>query len=659
MGADKRGGRSVIRNALHAWHGTPPHVFWAGIFPAGNLLRFRQLTEEFPHAKTVPLISPPKKAHTMKNPLCSGNFIAKTRTARNSPAQIFLVFLLSLLVIEARAADTREADYVFKNGAVYTMDSGAPKAEAVAVTGKEISYVGNNKGAESYVGKKTQVIDLKGKMLLPGFVESHIHPTLAALAAGADLQSDSLEDVLASVKAWADAHPDAKVVRGFGWRYTLFPTTGPTKEDLDRLFPDRPVFLVAIDVHSVWANSKALELAGVNASTPDPVPGVSYYQRDPKTHEPTGWIVETLAEQEVLAKLDPPTPENVIAAVTEQLPRFAAAGITAAFDAGIAIMPTEQGFEAYQQLEKENKLPVRIVGSYYWNSSAVTDPVAPVLALRGKFHSELVQARSLKIMLDGGEAQHTAVMLEPYADRPGFYGEFQIDEKPVKAAVLKAQANGIDTHAHCYGNAAVRTYLDAVEQARKAYPDSPSRHTAAHVIFLADEDVGRFAKLNVTMQNSAQWFTPDPTIQRTSQIVGEDLAFREFFRMNSVLKAGGRIALGTDWPAAGYVSSYRPLDAIQVAMTRAILPQYGKTQFMPVLPPENERITLDQALKAATLDAAYVLGLENRIGSLEAGKLADLVILEKDLHDVAPKEISGTKVDLTMMNGRITHRDGI
>jgi predicted amidohydrolase YtcJ len=129
--------------------------------------------------------------------------------------------------------------------------------------------------------------------------------------------------------------------------------------------------------------------------------------------------------------------------------------------------------------------------------------------------------------------------------------------------------------------------------------------------------------------------------------------------MSSVLKAGGRLALGTDWPASGYVSTYRPLDAIQVAMTRAILPQYGNTQFTPVLPPENERITLDQALKAYTLDAAYVLGLEDRIGSLEVGKLADIVILERDLHDIPPREISTTKVDLTMMNGRITHRDGI
>jgi len=152
---------------------------------------------------------------------------------------------------------------------------------------------------------------------------------------------------------------------------------------------------------------------------------------------------------------------------------------------------------------------------------------------------------------------------------------------------------------------------------------------------------------------------PDPTIKRTTEIVGQDVAFQEFFRHNSVLKAGGRVAFGTDWPASGYIVTYRPLDAIQVAITRGILPRFGKEEFMPVLPPENERITLDQALKASTLDAAYVLGLEEKIGSLKVGKLADIVVLEKDLHKIPPSDISNTKVDLTMMNGRITCHEGI
>lgn len=594
------------------------------------------------------------KKNTLTQSIPSG------KTSPINPLRFLLPALLFCTVAAGvHGAATKEADYVFKNGAVYTMDASAPKAEAVAITGKEISYVGDNKGAEACVGQNTQVIDLKGRMLLPGFVESHIHPTLAIVASGADLPCDSVDEVLERTKAWADAHPDAKLIKGFGWRYTLFPTTGPTKEVLDKLFPDKPVMLVAIDAHSAWVNSKALEMAGIDAKTPDPAPGVSYFQRDPKTNEPTGWVVETLAEQMIMAKLNPPTPEAVIAAAAEKFQEFAAAGITAAFDAGMGTIPTERGLEGYQQLEKENALPLRIVASYYWNDPAITDPVGDVLALRKKFHSELVQVRALKIMFDGGEAQHTAVMLQPYADQAGFLGEYAIEEKLVKAAVLKAQANGIDTHAHCYGDGTVRAYLDAVEQARQAYPDSPSRHASAHNIFVSDQDVARFGKLNVTMQSSAQWAMPDPTIKRTAGIVGEDVAFREFFRHNSVLKTGGRVAFGTDWPASGYIVTYRPLDTIQVAVTRGILPRFGKEEFAPVLPPEDERITLDQALKASTLDAAYVLGLEDRIGSLKAGKMADIVVLDKNLYEIAPKDISATKVDLTMMNGKITHRDGI
>ncbi len=561
--------------------------------------------------------------------------------------------LASIFAFNAIAADN--ADYILKNGAIYTIDSKNPQAQAIAIKGKYITYVGTNEGAEPFVGDKTQVIDLKGQMLLPGFVESHIHPTMALVAEGADLQFDSLDQLLASVKKWADAHPDAKVIRGFGWRYSLFPTTGPTKQPLDKLFPDRPVFLFAIDGHSGWVNSKALEMTGVNAKAPDPVPGFSFFARDPKTGEPTGWVVEGPAEQAVFFKLQPPSAELAIAALTEMLPKFSAAGITAVFDAGISTMATEDGLDGYQNLEKENKLPVRVVASYYWNNPATADPAGIALKLRDKYHSELVQFRALKVNADGGEAQHTAVMLKPYFDRPGFYGDYLLDPKLMEAAVLKAQANGLDTHCHCYGDAALRAYFDIVAKAQKQYPNSPSRHTLAHALLITDPDVPRFKELNVTMQTSAQWITPDPYSEMVVKILGPDVVNTEWARMNSVLKAGGRLALGTDWPAAGYVSSYRPLEAIQVALTRAILKQYGETQFTPIMPPADERITLDQALKAYTLDSAYVLDLEKTTGSLEVGKLADIVVLEKDLYKIPPADISTTKVKLTMMNGKITY----
>ncbi|MGA9564279.1 MAG: amidohydrolase [Candidatus Korobacteraceae bacterium] len=562
--------------------------------------------------------------------------------------------IVGIAAVSALGAD--KADYVFKNGAIYTIDSKNPTAQAIAITGKHISYVGTNDGVQPFVGDKTQVIDLKGQMLLPGFVDSHIHPMLAMFAGGADLQYDSIEEVLASLRKWADANPDAPVIRGYGWRYTLFPTTGPTKDALDKAFPDRPVLLVAIDVHSAWINSKAMELAGVNAKTPDPVPGFSYFQKDPKTGEPTGWVVETPAEQAVLAKLTPPTPAAQIAEAAALLPKLSAAGITAMFEAGIATMPAETGFDGYQQLEKENKLPVRVVGTYYWNNPEEKDPVEPVLKLRDKYNSELVQVKALKIMMDGGEAQHTAVLLKPYYDRPGFNAQYQLSPELVEAAVLKAQQNGVDTHCHCYGDAAIRTYLDIVAKAEKQYPNSPSRHTIAHSLLITDEDVPRYKELNVTMQTSPQWITPDPYSEKVTQILGNEVVNTEWARMNSVSKAGGRLAFGSDWPAAGYFSSYRPLDAIQVALTRAILPQYEKIEFTPIMPLANERITLDQALKAYTLGSAYVLDLEKQIGSLEVGKLADIVVLEKDLYKILPSDISTTKVKLTMMNGNVTYK---
>ena len=581
----------------------------------------------------------------------------KNPKARKLGTLLGLCLTLVMTVSVGVAAES--ADYVFKNGAIYTIDAKQPKAQAIAITGKKISYVGTDEGVGAYIGDKTQVTDLKGQMLLPGFVDSHTHPTTAFIAQGADLQYDSLKKILASLKAWADAHPEAKVIRGFGWRYNVFPQTGPNKADLDKLFPDRPVILAAIDGHSAWVNSKALEMAGVDAKHPDPVPGFSYYQRDPKTNEPTGWAVETPAAQEMLGKLDPPTPEAVIAAMTDTLPKFAAAGITAVFDAGMPLMPTDRGFAAYQQLEKEGKLPQRIVGCYYWNNPKAEDPVGTALRLREKFQSELVQAKTLKINVDGGDFQRTTVLIKSYPDEPGYHGEFLLGPELINAAVLKAQADGLDTHAHVVGDGAVRAYLDAVEAAQKAYPKSTSRHTAAHATYLTDDEVSRMAKLNVTCQASAQWNTPDPGVEVSVKNIGKDVMFTEMGRINSVLKAGGRVAFGADWPAANYTSTFLPLDAIQVSMTREILPKYGKKQFMPILPPENERITLDQALKAQTLDAAYVLGLEDRIGSLEVGKLADVVVLEKDLHTIPSGDISTTKVKLTMMNGKVTHREGI
>ena len=582
------------------------------------------------------------------------------RLSRSAIVAIAVLCLWPRVSVGASArGDTPKADTVFVNGAVYTMDAKQPRAEAVAVRGKRIVYVGTTAGTKPFVGTSTKVVDLAGRMLLPGFIDSHAHPTAAHIAMGADLQFDTAEEILAAARKWADAHPGSDVVFGFGWRYVAFPQTGPTRAALDRVFPDKPVLLVAIDGHSAWVNSKALEMAGVDARTPDPLPPTSYFQRDEKG-EPTGWLVEVPAMQVVMARLKPPSAEALAGALQEQVGAMAAAGITAVFDAGILGIPQELGFSFYRALEKEGALPIRVVGSFYWNDPTVKDPVQAVTALRKRFDSELVRPRVLKINVDGGDLQHTAVMLAPYADRPGFHGDFVLEPKRFDGAVMKAQAAGMDTHAHAFGDGAVTAYLDAVERARKAYPRSPSRHTAAHALYLTDDLIARMVRLDVTAQLTPHWMTPEPSnLLSADTTIGRKVLFAEYGRTGSVLKQGGRVAFGSDWPASGYVSTFRPLDEIQTALTRAILTQYGTRKFADVMPPDGERITLDQALRAQTLAAAHVLHLEDRIGSIEVGKLADLVVVEKDLHAVPPGEVSHTRVQLTMMNGKVTWRDGI
>jgi hypothetical protein len=397
-------------------------------------------------------------------------------------------------------------------------------------------------------------------------------------------------------------------------------------------------------------NSKALAIAGITKASADPQPPFSKFQRD-ANGEPTGYLIEVPAIAKVLFAVQPPTAEYVAASILNLLPRLSQAGITSVFDAGIQGIPQEEGLKLYQSLEQAGKLPVRVVGTYYYNNPK-EDPLPKVRALRDEFHSELVRVTTLKLNVDGGDAQHTAAMLQPYADRPGSVGDLVIPAEQLKKIITEANAEGISTMCHCFGDRAVRTYLDGVEQARKAVPTSSARNTLSHGMYIADADIPRFRALDVTAQFSTQWATPDPAnLQLSLGTIGEKIMTTEFMRVGDVARTGARIALGTDWPAAGYYSTFKPLEAIQVAVTREMLTGKGLRLFMP---PANQTISLAAALKGNTLDAAYVTGMEKYIGSIRVGKMADLIVLDRNLFDIDPHMISKAHVDLTMMNGKIT-----
>jgi predicted amidohydrolase YtcJ len=542
------------------------------------------------------------------------------------------------------------ADVVFHNGPVYTVDAKKPWAQGVAVKGERIVYVGDGVGVKTFIRPHTRVVDPQGKMLLPGFVEGHIHPVLGStLTRGIDLQFNSKEEVFETLRTQRN-NTIGGVIRGFGWRYSVFPSTGPRKEDLDAIWPDTPVLLAAIDGHSAWANSKTLAIAGITKDVQDPIPGFSYFQRDPKTGEPTGWLVEVPAILQVLNAAMPFTMDYIAESLDEWLPKASAAGITSIFDAGLQIVPDEAGFQYYTDLAKAGKLPFRVVGCYYHIKPDV-DPVPLILALKQHYQSEFVSASVLKLNMDGVDSARTAAMLQPYSDKPDMSGDTVLTPKLLNDIVQRADAQGLDIHVHSIGDRSTRLVLDAFEAAMRANPPRDRRHTIAHCQLIDETDRPRFAKLGVIAEFSAQWAVPDEYWTKVVSIRWGKARGSDMYPVGSLVRGGARVTFGTDWPAAGNYSTYRPLEAIEVGVTRCEL---GAVDQDP-LPPKEQRITLHEAIYANTLAASHQLRLDHKVGSIEVGKCADLVVLDHNLFETEPHEIHKVKVMLTLMNGKIRH----
>jgi len=555
----------------------------------------------------------------------------------------------------ATPVTTAESDAltVFRGGVVYTCDPQRPWAQAVAVRGREIIAVGSDSEVCAAAGDGAQVIELARRMMVPGFVEGHIHPLLGGfLASGVDLQVPTRQAALTAIADYARDNPDGPV-RGFGWRVDMFGPEGPHRRYLDEVLPDRPALMFAIDGHSLWVNSKALEIAGITADSVDPVPGFSFYTRD-ESGEPTGFILETPALLPVAGAVQPMTKALLAQLFRDWAPRAAAAGITAMFDAGVPPLGDEPGGIAtiYTDLEALGELPFRVVVSHLIKAPPIDDAVAETLQLGELLNTELVRSGVLKILGDGTVEGHTACLLDPYTDMPESCGMPPFSDEQWRQLVTDADAAGIDVHIHALGDHTVRSALDAIEAAIRLNPDRDRRHTIAHLQFVDDADQERFGRLGVIAQFSANWFAADPATVGTTTLRCGTGRLQKIYRPKTIMGNGGMITFGSDWPAAGWFSTYKPLDAIEMSTTR----QMVGSPDAPVLGPADERLTLEEALHANTINAAKQLRLDHLVGSIEPGKLADLVVLGENLFEVEPHRIAATRIDMTMMNGRFTHR---
>ncbi len=555
--------------------------------------------------------------------------------------------------MKGNASRFSSADWIFYDGAVYTVNRARPWAQAVAVSGRQIAYVGSTRGAETYRGSNTRMVNLRGAMILPGFVESHLHFVGGAVSDNPDLSisdADTQDHLFRLLDQYARDHPDEDPVLGRGWKHVLFPQ-GPTKEMLDPIFPDRAVQLRSIDGHSSWVNSVALERAGIDRSSPDPQPGFSYFVRD-EQGEPTGFLMEGASQivSEALVNVDS---DYVRGAVQRLQPEFSAEGLTTVYDAGVITdCEEEDAFSALQELDQEGELALRVMGSYVLdNDEDAPGAVARLLEMRDRYYSNHLSVSVLKIFLDGVPETHTALLLEPYADRPDFRGTPNLAPDTFKSVVTEADRSGIDVHVHAIGEGATRMTLDAVEAAQAANGRQGTRHTSCHVYYVEPDDLQRFRQLGVIAQTSGEWILWDDFHDLMTVRLGDERT-RQLYRLDSLAADGAVVTLGSDWPYSANIVSYSPLLQIEMAHTRR---QPGAACAEP-LPPENEALSLPEAIASMTINGAYQLRMEDEVGSIEAGKRADLVILQKNLFDLPSHEIHDTRVLLTMMDGRAVHQ---
>ena len=545
---------------------------------------------------------------------------------------------------------TGPADLVFVNGGVYTVDAARSWARAVAVRDGRIAAVGTDADVAEHTGPRTEVVDLAEGMLVPGFQDAHVHP----VGGGLDmLQCDlhelsTQEDYLLAIKTYAEANPEREWILGGGWAMDVFPGGTPTKDLLDAVVPGRCVYLPNRDGHSVWVNSRALELAGVTSDTPEPADGRIERGLD---GEPSGTLHEGAAD--LVGRLAPePTEDEVAQGLLKGQAYLHSLGITAWQDA-IVDDGSQFGrnFSRYVDAAGRGDLTARVVGALWWDRHRGAEQIEDLVELRARGGVGRFAATSVKIMQDGVCENFTAAVLEPYLDAHGHptanAGISFVDPQALKGYVTELDRLGFQVHFHALAERAVRESLDAIEAALIENGPSDNRHHLAHIQVVHPDDISRFRALHAVANAQALWAAHESQMDNlTIPFLGEP-RWRWQYPFASLVRAGATLAMGSDWS----VSSPDPLEEMHVAVNRTMSSDYPyKVEQRDVFLPD-ERLDLPTALAAFTMGSAYVNHLDRETGSIEAGKFADLAVIDRNLFEQPVGEIADARVMQTFVEG--------
>ena len=556
------------------------------------------------------------------------------------------------------------ADVILRNAAVWTVDPYQPWAQAVAVSGDRITYVGDDFGVRELQGPDTRVVDLNGKMVVPGFISGHDHLVGSGWAKlGVDLsRARDLEELLALVGDHARSHPDARVVKGFGWSWNQ---TGvhPTAAMLDAVVSHRPVALMNADVHDCWFNTRALQLGGIDEHTPDHASG-GHWLRDERG-VPDGVGIEG-AYVQAYAGCGAFEGEATFREALDMMLRIAGrGGLTSAVDMGV-ITPTIVGtpqedaafaYRACAALDDEGGLPLRVYGTFaVHRTPGFLVPPDEAMALLGQYHRDIRSAHvgvdALKLYADGTAPGHTGCLLDPYAD-----GE-DVDMDAVGVStdwlvsyIEPAHLAGFDVFTHCDGDGAVRRMIDACERVLRVHGRGERRHSVEHCDAVHPDDIPRMARLGLQGNGTPVWSVPWPWRETYLRVYGERRLEERVMPYRRILDAGVPFTLGADMPG---VQPYEtmPLYEITAAVTQE---NPGMTGLEPVPGAESRKWALTDAIRSYTLMGAYKMRREHELGSITPGKLADLVVLGENLFAVDPHDIWQVPVEATMMDGSFTH----